>query len=121
MAIVMYLEDDGMLADSIGRYLETLGHEAVVHTNPADGLNEIAPDYPDVLITDYDFGLASSMTGADVAKLVRAVNKDTPIISFSGLDRAPEYADVGLFAEDGIHHISKDGFDDLRELLEALT
>lgn len=121
MTSIMYLEDDSFLAESVGRYLETVGYDVAVHQRPEDGIDSMHHDRPQVLILDYDFGLMSPMTGADVAVIARSILPDTPIISFSGLDRSPEYRDANLYAEDGIYHIDKGDFGGLRDLLEALT
>lgn len=121
MTTIMYLEDDKFLADSVGEYLRTVGYDTIVYQKPEDGIDALHNDQPQVLILDFDFGVQSRLSGADVAVIARSVLPDTPIISFSGLDRSPEYRDVNLYAEDGIYHVSKGDFGELRDLLEALT
>ena len=121
MHTIMYLDDSNELRESLSRYLEAIGYQVEAYASPAEGIEDLMQIDPAVLILDYDFGIQSSMTGADVAIIAKMALPDVPIVSFSGLERTEEYLDVGLYAELGIYHIEKSSFLELRELLDALT
>lgn len=101
MSKILYIEDDEMLLDSIGSLLRAHDYEPLLALEPLAGL-ELLVDNPDValVITDFDFGLRSTMKGHEVATLVRTHNEDIPVIIFSGLDRSHEAELVGALYVD---------------------
>ena len=62
---VLLVDDDTNILGSFGRLLEIHGYEHVTATSPEQGLELFRSLSPPLVISDYNFGLASSMTGVD--------------------------------------------------------
>jgi CheY-like chemotaxis protein len=87
---ILFVDDEASIARLAQVMLKTLGHTAVTFGKPADGLAALAaePGGFDLVITDLTM---PGMTGVDLARGVRAVRPDIPIILSSGYaDEVPE-------------------------------
>ena len=87
---VLFVDDEASIARLAQVMLKSLGHTASTFGRPEDGLAALRADPTgfDVLVTDLTM---PGMTGVDLARLVRDVRADLPIILSSGYaDDVPE-------------------------------
>lgn len=82
---ILIVDDEEMLVDMMRRVLEQLGYTVSDHTDSADALNAFlsSPQAYDLLITDMTM---PGMTGTGLAKAVKAVRDDLPIILCTGFN-----------------------------------
>ncbi len=80
---ILLVDDEQPLSDVIARILEGLGYQVTTLTSPTDAIYLFAenPSRFDLVITDYSM---PGMTGAELAKLIRNVRQDIPIILTTG-------------------------------------
>jgi CheY-like chemotaxis protein len=86
---VMYVDDEEGLVELMGLALTKLGYRFVGFCNPVAALNAFAanPDEVDVVITDIAM---PQMSGTQLAKKLRAIRGELPIIMTSGYIRAED-------------------------------
>lgn len=87
---ILFVDDEAPIARLAQVMLKSLGHTAATFGKPADGLAALRADPTayDLVITDLTM---PGMTGVDLARGVRAVRPDIPIILSSGYaDDVPE-------------------------------
>ncbi|MEO0699559.1 MAG: response regulator, partial [Pseudomonadota bacterium] len=89
--LVLVCDDIPDVGRSIAALLEQAGAEVAVCEDPRDALEAITedPDTWGLLITDFDM---PGMTGAELARAVRAVVPDLPIVLCSALAEARRHA-----------------------------
>jgi PAS domain S-box-containing protein len=80
---ILYLDDDEALVLLVQRLLEGSGYRVAAYTlqNEAIAAVRAAPDSFDIVITDYNM---PGMSGLDVARAVREIRADLPVIVVSG-------------------------------------
>lgn len=80
---VLLLDDEPGIARSVSLMLERLGYRVNAFTDAAEALEvfEVAPEKIDLVLTDLAMPEAS---GLDVARRVRAIRPDVPVVMMSG-------------------------------------
>jgi PAS domain S-box-containing protein len=83
---VLYIDDDSAIVFLTARILERLGYRVTGCDNPIDGLKSFreAPDSFDVVVTDLSM---PGMSGFDIARELRLIRSDVPILMTSGYVR----------------------------------
>jgi signal transduction histidine kinase len=87
---ILFVDDEASIARLAQVMLKSLGHTAITYGKPADGLAALraTPDAFDLVITDLTM---PGMTGVDLARGIRQVRGDIPIILSSGYaDEVPD-------------------------------
>lgn len=114
MANIILVDDDEQLADSLTSLLKLHGHNVCYRPAPEllIGPFSLLLQGADVVICDWDFGLKSSMTGAEAVKEFQKVNPTAECIILSGLERT---------VPAGVTFLLKDSIADLVSLIEKLT
>ncbi len=83
--VVLYAEDDGILRDTITDELERVGYVVVAARDGAEAL-QLFPPLGDSLrgvLTDFHM---PRLNGADLARAVRSLDPDVPIIVWSSME-----------------------------------
>jgi DNA-binding response OmpR family regulator len=82
---ILIVDDEAMLVDMMQQVLEQLGYTVSTHCDSADALKAFmaCPRVYDLLITDMTM---PGMTGTDLAKAVKAVRNEIPIILCTGFN-----------------------------------
>ncbi len=89
--LVLYVDDDEPLTDIIGRLLTRKGHRVVGHTDVARALADFKSRAGEFSLVVTDLNLPNA-SGLDVAREVRAVRPDLPVVLVSGFFREEELA-----------------------------
>ncbi len=87
---VLFVDDEASISRLAQVMLKSLGHSATTFAIPADGLAEFKsnPAQYDLIITDLTM---PGMTGVELARGIREISTDVPIILSSGYaDEVPE-------------------------------
>jgi CheY-like chemotaxis protein len=96
---VLLVDDDEMVGDAITAMLEEFGHSVAYAGSAAQALELLKSDVEfDLVITDHAM---PSMTGAELARRVRAMKPDLPIVLATG------YADLARGADPGVLRLAK--------------
>lgn len=91
---ILMVDDDALIAMSTVDMLEDLGHEVIEAHSGLDALEILkSGQQVDLLITDYSM---PKMTGAELAKAVRNLNPDLPILIATGYADLPPGADIDV-------------------------
>ena len=80
-ATVLVIDDDSDVRAFLAASLEALDHHVVEAENGEQGLKRLAEHQPDLILLDYAM---PGMHGADVARAVRHIHADLPIIFVTG-------------------------------------
>jgi len=86
--IILYMEDDVDVRNTTARVLRTCGAQVVTAQDGEEGIEAFVRYRPDLVITDIGM---PKLNGLDVARKIRAVDGETPIVITSG------YSDVECF------------------------
>jgi PAS domain S-box-containing protein len=78
---VLVIDDDPDVREFVAVTLEDLGYEVRAACEGAEGLAAFAHEAPDLVIVDF---LMPGLSGADVAREIRAARPDQPILFVSG-------------------------------------
>lgn len=78
---LLIIDDDPLLAETLGELLRTLGHEAAIATSGEEGLTRLAAERFDLVMTDLGM---PGMSGWDVARVARARWPQLPVILVTG-------------------------------------
>ena len=80
---VLYVDDDESLVLLVQRVLKQLGYRASGYLSGPDAVEAVraAPQEFDLVVSDYNM---PGMSGLDVAKAVRSIRSDLPVVIFSG-------------------------------------
>jgi signal transduction histidine kinase len=98
-ASVLLVDDDEMVGEAIAAMLEEFGHRVTFANSAAEALELLNSAAPfDLLVTDYAM---PSMTGVELARHVRAMKPDLPIVLATG------YADLAGAADAGVMRLAK--------------
>jgi CheY-like chemotaxis protein len=81
MANILVVDDEVDVAQAVGRVLERSGHAVTVATNAAAGLDAVARQPPDVVITDI---IMPKVHGVELIKTLRARYPRIRVIAISG-------------------------------------
>lgn len=91
---ILMVDDDALIAMSTADMLEDLGHEVIEAHSGLDALEILKSGQEfDLLITDYSM---PKMTGAELAKAVRVLKPDLPILIATGYADLPPGADIDV-------------------------
>jgi len=101
--IVLVIEDEVKLADSIKKYLEIKGYTAHVAFSGEDGLESVVAAKPDLICTDI---MMPGMDGYSFVKELRKKDRNTPIIVMSAKDKMKDLIEV-----EGINGFMQKPFD----------
>jgi CheY-like chemotaxis protein len=80
-ATVLVIDDDSDVRAFLAASLEALDHHVVEAENGEQGLKRLVEHQPDLILLDYAM---PGMHGADVARAVRHIHADLPIIFVTG-------------------------------------
>ncbi len=86
--VILYIEDDVDVRDATARVLRTCGAEVVTAQDGEDGIAAFIRYRPDLIVADIGM---PKIDGLEMARKIRTVDGDTPIIITSG------YSDVEYF------------------------
>jgi two-component system, chemotaxis family, CheB/CheR fusion protein len=113
---ILVIEDNSDSAEVLQTFLEINGHEIIVKTNAADGLESARAAAPDVIICD--ISLSGDLDGYDVAEEIRRQEqlKSIFLIALSGFGR-PEDKEKSKSAGFNEHLTKPTDFDALIELI----
>lgn len=89
--LLLYVDDDEPLTDILGRLLTRKGHRVVGHTDVARALADFKSRAGEFSLVVTDLNLPNA-SGLDVAREVRAVRPDLPVLLVSGFFREEELA-----------------------------
>ena len=78
---ILYVEDDAAVTNLILKYLKTDNHVVEHATNGREGLQKFVAGRFDLVITDHSM---PEMTGDVLAKAIKKIAPDKPIILLSG-------------------------------------
>ena len=78
---VLVIDDEPLLRDLLGEFLELLGHEADLAADGHEGLARFDPHVHQVVLTDF---VMPGLNGFEVADAIRARGCRTPIVMISG-------------------------------------
>lgn len=94
---VLFVDDEKTLREHMLRMLTRYGARVLLANNGVDGVATFAQYHPDLVITDIQL---RPMDGLAMARQIRALDAEIPIIMISAYDR-PEYLldsiDIGVF------------------------
>ena len=94
---VLVIEDEPQIRDIFAEFVELLGHEADVAVDGREGLARFDPLVHKIVVTDF---LMPGLTGLEIAEVIRARSRTTPIVMISG-SAAPHDERDGVRAELG--------------------
>ena len=80
---VLFVDDEPMLVDIAKKMLESIGYQVTTRTSPIEALElfRLRPQAFDVVVTDLTM---PQMTGDKLAKAIRGIRPDLPIILCTG-------------------------------------
>jgi PAS domain S-box-containing protein len=80
---ILYIDDDEALVFLVRRLLERRGYRLSGHVNQREALDALRADPAgfDLVVTDYNM---PGMSGLDVARAIRAIRPDLPVVVASG-------------------------------------
>ena len=80
---LLYVDDDQSLGLLVKRMLERRGFQIAVYTDAIEAMSQIRrdPSAFDLIVSDYNM---PEMSGLDVARAVRALRPDLPVVIVSG-------------------------------------
>jgi CheY-like chemotaxis protein len=81
MKRILIVDDDELMRELLSRYLEKEEYTVRVHSAPADALNSILSEPPDLILSDIKM---PGMTGLELIERVRAMGVATPVIFITG-------------------------------------
>lgn len=92
MIRTLIVEDDALVARTLGRLLSRHFEVVDAVTDGETALLRVEHDKIDLVITDFDLG--AGMTGVDLAQKIRDARPEIRIILVSGSYRADDYAEL---------------------------
>jgi CheY-like chemotaxis protein len=93
-AIILFVDDDPLIAMSTTEMLEDLGHRVIGVSSALHALDIIRSEQPiDLLVTDH---MMPSMTGVELAAASRQLRPSLPILLATGYAELPEGAQLDL-------------------------
>lgn len=94
--LILYVDDDEPLTDIVGRLLTRQGHRVAGHTDVPRAIADFKSRAHEFALVVTDLNLPNA-SGLDVARQVRAVRPDMPVVLVSGFFR-PEEVDAARAA-----------------------
>jgi CheY-like chemotaxis protein len=85
---LLIIDDDPLLAETLGELLRLQGHETAIATSGRDGLIRLAAEPFDLVITDLGM---PEMSGWEVAQAIKASRPGLPVIMVTGWGDALEH------------------------------
>ena len=118
---ILFVEDEKRLADLFKDAIGERFHTFTLASDGEDGLQKYQKNMPDVVITDI---MMPKMTGLEMVKEIKSINKDTPVIilsAYNETDKLLNAIDLGVIKyflkpfdpEEVLEYISS-----LKEILE---
>ena len=92
MALILVIDDDGIVRDALTAFLTRAGHRVITAADGANGVLSFRNSSPDLVILDR---VLPVMSGSGVFDSIRRISKKVPIIILSGYDE-PEEMDAYL-------------------------
>lgn len=93
-AVILFVDDDPLIAMSTTEMLEDLGHQVIGATSGLHALDILKSGQPiDLMVTDH---VMPGMTGIELAAASRAVRPSLPILLATGYAELPEGAQLDL-------------------------
>jgi len=87
MALIIVVEDEPAIRETIARYLRTLGHDVPTAANGAEAMKLLDQGPVDAVITDIRM---PEMDGLEFVHLLRQRQKRLPVIAISGGGMIPK-------------------------------
>jgi CheY-like chemotaxis protein len=112
--VVLYVDDNPRSRRLLTHLLEECGCEVVARRNPTEALELCRTQPFGLALVDYDM---ASMTGAQLARAIKLLHPDLPVVMISGCAALPPNE---LACADA-HFGSGTSFDDLVDTLKMLT
>lgn len=81
MPLILIIDDEAGVRDSVRQILETAGHRVNDAANGVAGLQRFKADRPDLVITDI---IMPDMEGIETIRAIRALAPDCPVLAMSG-------------------------------------
>lgn len=81
MAIVLVIEDEPLVRDTIKLSLETAGYEVLIATDGREGVNMLIRNPVDVVVTDL---IMPEQEGLETIRIIRRDHPATKVIAISG-------------------------------------
>jgi CheY-like chemotaxis protein len=102
---VLLVDDDPMVSSGTSAMLQDLGHSVVTAASAAHALDMLRCETPvDLVITDHAM---PGMTGAELAKHIRDMRPDLPIILATGYAEVPNNLISGMPRLDKPYRLDK--------------
>gem|GEM_PF-1000350 len=95
---VLVVDDDPLVGRVTGEYLRVAGHRVEVVASAAEAIKRFNPERVHLVVTDHGM---PNMTGRQLAKVIKHVSPDTPVLLLTGGDQIEqdEQASVAVDAE----------------------
>ena len=85
VAVILVVDDDPMIRETMQQILETAGHTVVCAENGSRALHEFKARPPDLVITDI---IMPEREGIETILELRRLRPDAPIVAISGASRS---------------------------------
>lgn len=81
MAVILIVDDDALVAETVGLHLESAGHEAVFASHGGEALAQLKKRHIDIVVTDI---LMPEVEGIEFVLSARRQGHELPIIAMTG-------------------------------------
>lgn len=116
---ILLLDDEASLLDLLGDFVEDMGHDVVLFTNPVEALESFksSEDQYKMIITDHTM---PELSGLSLISAVREINTEIPCILTSGT--AFDEVESLTESDKNFYYLKKPYKKiDLKELLDQIT
>jgi hypothetical protein len=115
-AMVLYVDNNPRSRRVLAHLLEECGFEVVARGDPAEALELCRTQSFDLALVDYEMPL---MTGAQLAKRIKSVHPDLPVVMISGCTALPPSELLSVDAHFGSRTCLDDLFDTMKMLIHT--
>ena len=115
-AMVLYVDNNPRSRRLLAHLLEECGFEVVARGDPAEALELCRTQSFDLALVDYEMPL---MTGAQLAKRIKSVHPDLPVVMVSGCTALPPSELLSVDAHFGSRTSLDDLFDTMKMLIHT--
>jgi CheY-like chemotaxis protein len=115
-AMVLYVDNNPRSRRVLAHLLEGCGFEVVARGDPAEALELCRTQSFDLALVDYEMPL---MTGAQLAKRIKSLHRDLPVVMISGCSALPPSELLSVDAHFGSRTCLDDLFDTMKMLIHT--